>query len=176
MSETDKQMAEKLENAGKKAEKQKAERRERTVKGSHLQTAFVTLAKETGLTYVEKSGFAQVQGKRKNHKVYIALKGGRVDFSGFSVQHEAVTQISEEEAKTQHLGRVRGSIDFDKSDEQVMEAFKAGLAELLVEPPPELKKAPAAKKEETKVETTTEQPAATSEQGSTTEAPEAAEQ
>lgn len=169
------EMKEKLENAGKKAEEQKEQRRERTVKGSHLQPALVKLAKETGLNYIEKSGFAQVHGKRKGLKVYLALKGGRVDFSGFAPTADAVTQISEEEAKTKHLGKVRGTIDFDKTDEQILEAFKAGLVELLVEPPPEVKKEakPKAEKkpaEKTPAETTTTTPETTPVEGSTTEA------
>lgn len=153
-------MKEKLKEAGKKAEKATAEKRERTVKGAHLQTALVTLAKETGLNYIEKSGFAQVHGKRKGFKVYIALKGGRVDLSGFTLDHPAFTQITEEEAKAKHLGKVRATVNFDKSDDEVTAGYKAALAELLVEPPPEAPK-PAKKK----AETTEAAPAATESKG-----------
>ena len=123
-------MGEKLQNAGKKAEKAQAARRERTVKGAHLLKDLTDPKVLAGLTTVDKSGFTLVTGVAKGRKVYIAKKGGRVDLSGFSVEADAVIQISEEDARQKHLGKVRGMIDFDKSDDAVKAAFSAALEKL----------------------------------------------
>ncbi len=132
-SESDTDMAQRLANAGQKAEAATEARRERTVKGSHLTEKMLGLA--TGKTVEDKSGFHKITGKGKGRSVYLAKKGGRVDASGFTVTNVAVVQISEEVAKDKHLGRVRGQIDFEKSDDEVLAAFSALVAELDVETP-----------------------------------------
>ena len=120
-------LRERLEAAGKKVVEQKAARRERTVKGSHLNTKFIELAQAQGLTVDEMSGFVKLTGSDKSKRVLIAKKGGRVDLSGFTVELGAVRQISETEAREKHLGKVRGQLDFEKTDEEVLSAFTAAL-------------------------------------------------
>lgn len=124
------EMAEKLKAAGEKAEKAKAARRERTVKGSHLLEALQARATKAELKIEDKSGFLKITGSTKGRKVYVAKKGGRVDASGFTIENAAIKQISEQEAKDKHLGKVRGQIDFDQDDASVLAAYDALLAEL----------------------------------------------
>lgn len=124
------ELAESLVAAGQIVEKQVKVRREREVKGSHLLDPMLSLVKSRSFTVVEKSGFHKITGKAKGRAVYLAVKGGRVDLNGFSLAADAVTQISEEDAKAKHLGKVRGTIDFTKDDASVTEAFTAGLDEL----------------------------------------------
>lgn len=161
--------AETLVAAGQKAEQAKAERRERTVKGAHLLNTLKETAEKAGLEIVEKSGFFQILGASKGRRVYLAKKGGRVDLSGFSVEDEAITQISETEARDKHLGKVRGMLNFDCSDEQVLAAYGLALTKLaeVVEEAPKAApvakpaKAPKAAKEETPAAEETETPAET---------------
>lgn len=124
------EMGKKLKGAGKKAEAQKAARRERTVKGSHLLPQLLSSERTGGLTVEDKSGFTKITGKAKGRAVYVAKKGGRVDLSGFSVEAPAVTQISEEDARAKHLGKVRGMLDFNAEDATVLAAYDAALSKL----------------------------------------------
>ena len=136
-------LKDKLEQAGKKAETQKAERRAKVVKGSHLTEQFLTLATEAGLTVTpSKSGaFNVITGAAgKARRIYVSTRGGTVDFSGFSIEAEGVTQISEDEAKKMHLGLVRGRIDFDAADEQILVAYALALVEANVAPAPKAEK------------------------------------
>jgi hypothetical protein len=61
--------------------------------------------------------------------VYIAKskKVARVDLSGFDIKHPAVTRITEADAKELKLGKVRGQINFEKTEERVLEAFRTSL-------------------------------------------------
>lgn len=124
----EKEFAKKLVAAGKKVEKQKKERRANSVKGSHLvdEMLFAT----QGYTLDKKSTFYKITGTQKGKAVYLLIKGGRVDLSGFTLEDNSVIQITEEEAKKRHLGRVRGQIDFSHPDDVVMETFKKVLGEL----------------------------------------------
>jgi len=124
------EMSDKLKEAGEKAVAQKNARRERVVKGSHLLPTLRTNAEAAGLTIEDKSGFLKMSGGVKGKNVYVAKKGGRVDLSGFTVEAAAVKQITETEAREKHLGKVRGQLDFNQSDDQVLEAFGSALAAL----------------------------------------------
>ena len=130
------EMAAKLEAAGKLAETAQVQRREKTIKGAHLLQALVDGAKAAGLKMEEKSGFIKITGANKGHTVYVAKKGGRVDLSGFSVPSPAVTSISEEDARQKHLGKVRGMLNFERPDAEVLSAYQDALAELAKVPPP----------------------------------------
>jgi hypothetical protein len=148
------ELAEKLEQAGKKAVQEQAQRREREVKGSHLLPALLDMVKAVStLSVAEKTGFQKVTGTAKGKAVYVAKKGGRVDLSGFEVAlpNAAIKVISEQAAKDQHLGRVRGQLDFGRPDADVLEAFSAALAQLdvatpMAPKPPRVPKAPRAPK------------------------------
>lgn len=129
-STTNPEMAEKLVAAGEKAEAEKTTRRERVVKGSHLLPQLLEQAKAAGLNMEDMSGFTKLTGADKKRRVLVAKKGGRVDLSGFTVEAAAIKQISETEAREKHLGKVRGQLDFNKSDEEVMAAFGTALAAL----------------------------------------------
>ena len=124
------EMAEKLAAAGEKAEQAKAARRERVVKGSHLLPKLLEQATAAGLNLDEMSGFTKLTGPDKRKRVLVAKKGGRVDLSGFTVEAAAIKQISEQEARDKHLGKVRGQIDFNKADDEVLAAFSAACTEL----------------------------------------------
>ena len=131
------EMEQKLVAAGQKAAEQKAQKRAREVKGSHLQETLLSRARDASLalSIEEKTGFLKVSGATPGRKVYISKKGGQVDLSGFTVESTAVNQITEEEARTRHLGKVRGRIDFSKPDEDVLSAFSAALG-ILAQPAP----------------------------------------
>lgn len=124
----DGEFKEKLIAAGKLVERQRKERRARVVKGSHLLEQM--LEECSALDVDKKSSFYKVTGSTKGRAIYIAVKGGRVDLSGFGVEHVAITSISEEMAKQKHLGRVRGQIIFALGDDPAMDAFKTALGEL----------------------------------------------
>lgn len=149
-------MTEKLQAAGEKAEKQKAERQARVVKGSHLLQGMLDAATAAGCTAEDMSGFTKLTLASKEKRVLIAKKGGRVDLSGFTVDAPAIRQITEADARAKHLGKVRGQIDFEKSDDEVMSAFNAALAELAIAPPVPEKRAV---KKNPDTETPAEQPA-----------------
>lgn len=161
-------LGEKLAEADKKAVKNKAERQQRAVKGAHLLERLLALAVTAGATREEQSGFHQFTGPTKGRKIYVARKGGRCDFSGFAVEDDAVSQISEERAQSEHLGKVRGQLDFDKDDASVLGALEKALV-ILMEPAPveaeKPKRVPRAKTAETqKVEPAVDvAPAATQE-------------
>lgn len=149
-AEKNAELKEKLQTAGKKAEKVKVERHERQVKGAHLLPKLLEAAKAAGCVTDEKSGFIKITGVAKSRAVYLARKGGRCDVSGFELAGQAgVIQISEEQAKAKHLGKVRGMIDFENAADDVVEAaFSAALVKL-AEATPEAEKpakAPKAKK------------------------------
>lgn len=152
-NQTQETMTEKLQNAAAKAETQKKERTERTKKGAHLLTAMLDLVKAEGLETVEKTAFLQVRAPgTKGRVLYIDRKGGRVDLSGFSLEHAAITQISAEDAKAKHLGKVRGMVNFESADSDVMAAFTAALTELKSAPPADPPKPPKAEKTEASTE------------------------
>jgi hypothetical protein len=129
------EMAERLVAAGKTAEKQARARRERDVRGSHLLPGMLDAVRARGLKSDETSGFYKVSGPAgKGKRVYVAKKGGRVDLSGFSVEHAAIELLTPEQAKEKHLGKVSGQFDFSKDDAAVMEAFSLAL-DVLAEGP-----------------------------------------
>lgn len=68
-------------------------------------------------------------GRVKSRRLYVFKAQVRVDLSGFTIDHPAVRQISEREARDMHLGSVRGQIDFsDRAAGQ--DAFMSALAAL----------------------------------------------
>lgn len=152
MNETE--MAEKLVAAGEKVAAEKAERRQREVKGAHLLPKLMQLATEAGLQVEEMSGFTKLTGPDKSKRVLLAKKGGRVDLSGFSLELSAVKQISETEAREKHMGKVRGQLDFEKTDDEVVEAYSAALTELKNSTPKVEKPKRAPKPAATESETT----------------------
>lgn len=87
---------------------------------------------DLGLTTETQSAFHKVSVGGRS--VYIAKtkKVSRVDVSGFDgIKHPAVKRIPEQDAKDLKLGKVRAQLDFTKSDEKVLEAFR-GTLEMMV--------------------------------------------
>lgn len=134
-------LKEKLEQAGQKAEKAKAEKQTRAVKGAHLHEQIVSMVRSSGLEVVENTGFLKVVGNGNKNKLLVAVKGGRVDLSGFTIESPAVVQVSEADAKAKHLGKVRGFVNFDSSDEQVLEVIREAIA--ILNTPAEVAEKPA---------------------------------
>lgn len=148
-------LKEKLEQANKKVEKQRAERRARVIKGSHLTETFVKLATDAGCDVRPNTGFHVIVGRYgKGRRIYVAKRGGIVDLLGFSIDHAAVRQISKEEAQAKHMGKVQGRFNLDLADGDVLEAYAQAVSKLneeRVEPvkPPRAKKTPPAESTET---------------------------
>ena len=124
------QMRDKLGDAGKMAEDARDQRRRRAVKGSHLLDTLVSKARDAGCTVKDNSGFYKFTGDEKGKAIYVAKKGGRVDLSGFTVERDGIRQITEDAARDTHLGKVRGQIDFNKSDDVVLSAYAAAVSAL----------------------------------------------
>ena len=143
----DTEMGKKLVEAEGKVKKQAAERKAKEVKGSHLLPAMQSRAQSAGLKQEERSGFFKFTGEAKGRAVYVAKNGGRVDISGIELDHPAVTRLTAEQAKEQHLGKVRGHIDFEKDDATVLEAFDTLVEKLKEAPAPKAEAAPEAKAE-----------------------------
>lgn len=119
-------MAQKLRHVAERVVGETKERRAKVVRGSHLVDEMLATAVARGLPTDDKSGFVMIGGP-KGPRVYLAKKGGRADLSCFCIAHPGVREISEEEAREKHLGKVRGQIDFDRPDADVMEAWSAVL-------------------------------------------------
>ncbi len=151
MTDKNAEMTNTLKEAGTKAVAEKKERQMRVVKGAHLKDKMVEAATAAGLTSEEKSGFLQFTAGVKGKRIYLSRKGGRVDLSGYTVEDPAIKQISEKEAQEKHLGKVRGTIDFEQSDDAVLEAFSKAIAAVKIPNPEPVKppKAPKAPKAET---------------------------
>lgn len=63
---------------------------------------------------------------KSGRKIYILPNAKRVDLSGFTIEHASVRQISVEQAKSMHLGNVRGQMSIDAQD--IMSAFECALS------------------------------------------------
>lgn len=156
--------AEKLVQANEKAENQRKERRRKTVKGSHLTDTFVKLAEEAGCDLRTNNGFHVIVGKAgKSLRIYVAKRGGIVHLLGFSVNDPACRVVSKEEAKEKHMGRVQGELTLDKTDDEVLAAFRQALT-VINTPLPEAPKKERKPRKAKATEATTEAPAAPAEE------------
>jgi hypothetical protein len=124
-------LKEKLAKSAEKAVQQKAERRAKTIPGSHLVEQFRKLAKDAGLTERESTSQYIITGRNGNkRRVAVEKRGGKIHLLGFSVHAKAVRQVPREEAKQKHYGHVFGEFLFDKPDELILEAYRAALVEV----------------------------------------------
>ena len=155
MEKNEKELTEKLKDAGKKAVAEQKAKREKVVPGAHLVDPMKAKVDELKLTSEEIGGFIKVTGTYKGRHVYLAKKGGRADLSGFSAEADGIVQISEEEAKAKHVGKVRGTVDFGKDDATVLAAWTMALAKLTEAMPPAPEKKVRAKKEPKTADATT---------------------
>jgi len=117
-----------LISAEEKVKRQKKERRSKVVPGSHLLDEMLERAKD--LKVDKKSSFYKITGSIKGRAVYVAIKGGRVDLSGFNIEHASCSKLTEQEARDKHLGRVRGQLDFSHGDDVTMNGYDISLKEL----------------------------------------------
>jgi hypothetical protein len=88
------------------------------------------LAKELGFDVEEMAVFYKIRGKRNDRAIYVSRRGGRVDLSGFTVPNPAFHEVSAEEAKRRHLGRVKARLSLSLPDDVVIDAYKNALEEL----------------------------------------------
>ena len=155
-------MKTKLAEANEKVTTQRTERARKNVKGSHLVEKFLTQAKDAGLTVRENTSFYVLSGPAgKAKRIALAKRGGLIDLVSFSVQSPAVTQVTRDEAKAKHLGRVEGRITFEVDDAVTAAAFTDAVGVLNV---PEPVKAVKPKKEKTDALAATTQSTETSAQ------------
>lgn len=105
-------------------------KRRQKVKGVHLLKPMMEMLDASKLVVEDKTAFLKVFGNVKKRCVYFQKKGGRVDLSGFEIDHVAVNKISREEAKARHIGNVMAQIEFELDDESVLDAWKKVLESL----------------------------------------------
>lgn len=68
----------------------------------------------------------KVTGIDPGKRLYVFRTQLRVDVSGFSFQHPGLREISDQEARDMHLGKVRGQVLFDDR-QAAIDAFKKAL-------------------------------------------------
>lgn len=107
-------------------------RRNKRVGGSHLVERMLLVAQGKQVVIGENSGYHKFSGGTAKRVLYLAKVGGRVDLSGYDVDHPAVVKIFEEEAKAKHRGNVRGTFDFSRTDAELMAAWELSLDALVV--------------------------------------------
>lgn len=105
---TEMKMADRVRRAAPAA--RAAGRTEKSRAGDERVASLLAVAAELGLLVEGAGGFHKVTGAAKGRCVYLAVRGGRIDISGFTVDHPAVAQVSEEQARDRRLGRVRGQV------------------------------------------------------------------
>ncbi len=88
-------------------------------------------ARELGLVVDQKSAFTKVTGPAKRRAVYVSRRGGRIDLSGFCVEHPGVRVVTPEDARRQHLGSVKAQVLFEEPSAEVDLAVEAVLAALV---------------------------------------------
>jgi hypothetical protein len=74
----------------------------------------------------EGSANHKITGRDPTRRIYVFKTQLRVDVSGFTFEHPGLRQISDDEARDMHLGKVRGQILFE-SREDAAAAFAAAL-------------------------------------------------
>ena len=103
--------------------------------GVAFETIQEEISKVEGLETTTQAGFHKVRAPGRLGALYVArsLKVGRVDISGFDMQHPGVRSLTQEEAREHGLGKVRGQIDF--TDEvQALRALRTALKLLKRQP------------------------------------------
>jgi len=89
---------------------------------------FMEIVNELGMTSEEQSAFYKISVGTRAAYVAKTKKVSRGDFSGFEgIKHPAVKRLTEQDAKDLKLGKVRAQLDFSKTDDRVLEAFRGSL-------------------------------------------------
>lgn len=122
--------ARKLEQVGEGIEEIVITKRASRVSGSHLLNQMIDAAKDMKLIVEDKSGWYVISGNKKGVACILSQKGGKAHLRGFSIEEAGVKQVTEEEAKARHIGKVRGEIDFDREDAVVLAAWQKALGTL----------------------------------------------
>lgn len=91
----------------------------------------VAMAEERGLPVEEQASFYKVTRDRKAVYISKSKRGvGRIDLSGFEMDHPAVAPLTAEQAKEMKLGKVRGQIIPARTPDGWLEAYTATLDRL----------------------------------------------
>ena len=88
---------------------------------------FKALVASHGFELEELASFYAVRAGARS--VYLSKRDrcGRVDLSGFTIDHPAIRPVPSEVAAKRKLGRVRAQLDFSVEERLVLEAFDASL-------------------------------------------------
>lgn len=91
----------------------------------------VAMAEDRGLSVEEQASFYKVTRDRKAVYISKSKRGvGRIDLSGFEMDHPAVAPLTAEQAKEMKLGKVRGQIIPARTPDGWLEAYSATLDRL----------------------------------------------
>jgi hypothetical protein len=91
----------------------------------------VAMAESRGLTVEEQASFYKVSRDRKAVYISKSKRGvGRIDLSGFEMDHPAISALTAEQAKEMKLGKVRGQIMPARTPDGWLEAYEASLDRL----------------------------------------------
>jgi hypothetical protein len=91
------------------------------------------LARRHGLPIDEQAYFYRIGRGRRVMHVSRKDPPTRIDLKGLDElarRHRAIRQISAEQAQRGHLGKVRGQIDFSRSEEEILAAIEAALRKI----------------------------------------------
>lgn len=88
---------------------------------------FRSIVKRHNMQLEELKGFYAVRAGGRS--VYLSKREncGRVDLSGFLLDHPGVREIERDVAEKRKIGRVMGQLDFSKDESIVLEAFDSAL-------------------------------------------------
>lgn len=84
---------------------------------------FRAIVQHHGLKMEELTSFYAVRAGSRSVYLSKREKCGRVDLSGFRIDHLAVKDVPSEVAVKRKLGRVQAQLDFSREERQVLEAF-----------------------------------------------------
>ncbi len=92
---------------------------------------FEEAVKDAGLSMEPMSAFYKIEAGGRRLYVARTKRVNRVDLSGFSFSHPAVTVLTDDHRREKRMGGVQAQLDFNKKEEQVLEAFATALQFML---------------------------------------------
>lgn len=81
-----------------------------------------------GLKMEPMSAFYKVEAGGRRMYVTRTKRVSRVDLSGFHFTHPAVVTLDDDDRREKRMGRVEAQLDFNRKEEQVLEAFHTALS------------------------------------------------
>lgn len=88
---------------------------------------FRSIVSNHGLKIEELTSFYAVRAGTRSMYLSKRDRCGRVDLSGFTIDHPAVKDVPSDVATKRKLGRVKAQLDFSKDEAQVLDAFSSAL-------------------------------------------------